>query len=110
MTMKILMTLVILFNLPAYLMSTEKMPNLIIIHTDEHNFRTLGCYRQSMDKEQAYMRGENAIVETPNIDKLAQEGALCHNWYASSPVCTPSRASMISGLYPIRTGSHRNDN
>ncbi len=84
-------------------------PNLLIIHTDEHNLRTLGCYRETMSEEQAYVWGKEANVETPNIDKLAEEGVLCENWYATSPVCTPSRASMISGLYPIATGSHRND-
>lgn len=86
-----------------------KQPNLLIIHTDEHNLRTLGCYRNTMSEEQALMWGKDVIVETPNIDQLAKEGVLCENWYASSPVCTPSRASMISGLYPIATGSHRND-
>ncbi|TLX78187.1 DUF4976 domain-containing protein [Labilibacter sediminis] len=87
----------------------KQKPNLIIIHTDEHNLRTLGCYRNTMSDEQALMWGENTIVETPNLDKIASEGVLCENWYATSPVCTPSRASMISGLYPIATGSHRND-
>lgn len=87
----------------------KKVPNLIIIHTDEHNLRTLGAYRNTMDETQAFMWGEDVIVETPNIDQLAAEGLLCTNWYATSPVCTPSRASMISGLYPIATGSHRND-
>ncbi|MCG8581020.1 MAG: sulfatase [Bacteroidales bacterium] len=87
----------------------KQKPNIIIIHTDEHNLRTLGCYRSTMDEEQAYMWGKNTIVETPYIDKLASEGVLCKNWYATSPVCTPSRASMISGMYPIATGSHRND-
>ena len=87
---------------------TQK-PNLVIIHTDEHNLRTLGCYRKTMPVEQAFMWGKDAFVKTPNIDKLAEEGVLCENFYASSPVCTPSRASMISGLYPIATGSHQND-
>ena len=87
----------------------EEKPNLIIIHTDEHNLRTLGCYREIMSDEQALMWGSEAIVETPNIDRLAEAGLLCKNWYATSPVCTPSRASMISGLYPIATGSPRND-
>ncbi len=87
----------------------KKQPNLIIIHTDEHNLRTLGCYRETMSEEQALMWGKNTIVETPHLDRIAQEGVLCENWYATSPVCTPSRASMISGLYPIATGSHRND-
>jgi len=87
----------------------EQKPNLLIIHTDEHNLRTLGCYRETMSDEQAFMWGGESYVETPNIDKLAEEGVLCENWYATSPVCTPSRAAMISGLYPIATGSHRND-
>jgi len=86
-----------------------KSPNLLIIHTDEHNLRTLGCYRETMSDKQAFMWGKNTIVNTPNIDRLASEGALCENWYATSPVCTPSRASMMTGLYPIATGSHRND-
>ena len=42
-------------------------PNLIVIMTDEHNFRTLGCYRELMQKRQAYMWGP-AVVETPNSD------------------------------------------
>ncbi len=83
--------------------------NLLIIHTDEHNFRTLGCYRETLSDEQAYMWGSGIIVETPNLDRIASEGALCTNWYATSPVCTPSRASMISGMYPAVTGSPVND-
>lgn len=84
-------------------------PNLLIIHTDEHNLRTLGCYRETMSDEQAFMWGKETVVETPHLDQLASEGLLCKNWYATSPVCTPSRASMVSGLYPIATGSHRNN-
>ena len=84
-------------------------PNLLIIHTDEHNFRTLGAYRNTMSTQQAFMWGQNVMVSTPNIDALAREGALCTNYYAASPVCTPSRASFVSGLYPIATGSPRND-
>ena len=87
----------------------SQKPNLLIIHTDEHNFRTLGCYRELLSSEQALMWGPKAVVETPNIDKIAEEGLLCENWYATSPVCTPSRASMISGLNPISTGSPVND-
>lgn len=87
----------------------KSKPNLLIIHTDEHNLRTIGAYRATMSEEQAEMWGEGNIVETPNIDRLATEGAICQNWYATSPVCTPSRASMISGLYPVATGSPIND-
>jgi arylsulfatase A-like enzyme len=77
-------------------------PNLIVIMTDEHNFRTLGCYRELMQKRQAYMWGP-AVVETPNIDWLADQGALCTSFYATTPVCSPSRGSLISGLYPQAT-------
>lgn len=83
----------------------QNKPNLVIIHTDKHNLRTIGAYRETMSKEQAFMWGENNSVETPNIDRLANEGAICTNWYATSPVCTPSCASMVSGLYPVATGT-----
>jgi len=90
--------------------STEReKPNLLIIHTDEHNLRTLGCYRKTMSDEQAFMWGKATIVETPNIDRIANDGLLCRNWYATSPVCTPSRASMMTGLYPALTGAPQND-
>tara|TARA_B100000809_G_scaffold237914_1_gene258225 strand:+ start:16190 stop:17659 length:1470 start_codon:yes stop_codon:yes gene_type:complete len=87
----------------------NKQPNLIVFLTDEHNLRTLGCYRKTMSDEQAFQWGKNTFVTTPNIDTLAKEGALCTNFYASSPVCTPSRASFVSGFYPIATGSPVND-
>jgi arylsulfatase A-like enzyme len=82
--------------------SDPDSPNLIVIMTDEHNFRTLGCYRDLMQKRQAYMWGP-AVVETPNIDWLADQGALCTSFYATTPVCSPSRGSLISGLYPQAT-------
>ncbi|MBF0199040.1 MAG: sulfatase-like hydrolase/transferase [Planctomycetes bacterium] len=88
--------------------STQR-PNLIVIHTDEHNFRTLGCYRDLMSEDQAYIWGKGVKVDTPNIDSLAKEGAICTSYYAASPVCTPSRASLLTGLYPQVTGSPKND-
>ena len=63
----------------AYAQQKSK-PNLIIIHTDEHNLRTIGAYRETMSDEQAYMWGKEAIVTTPNIDKLAENGVICTNW------------------------------
>ena len=78
-------------------------PNLLIIHTDEHNFRTLGCYRATLPPEQALMWGKDAVVTTPNIDWLAGHGALCTSFYATTPVCSPSRAALVSGRYPQNT-------
>ncbi|QDT07097.1 Choline-sulfatase [Rubripirellula lacrimiformis] len=84
-------------------------PNLLIIQTDEHNFRTLGCYRQTLADQQAFVWGKDAVVETPAIDSIAQRGAICTSYYATSPVCTPSRAAFFSGRYPQNTGSWQND-
>ena len=84
-------------------------PNLLIIHTDEHNFRTLGCYRDLMTEDQAFVWGPGVKVDTPHIDSLARDGAICDSYYSSSPVCSPSRASFVSGLYPIATDVYKND-
>ncbi|WP_066627398.1 sulfatase family protein [Labilibacter marinus] len=83
-------------------------PNLVIIHTDEHSFRTLSCYQKLMSEDQAFIWGKGNNVHTPNIDRIADEGAICTRYYASSPVCTPSRASLITGLYPQATGAPKN--
>lgn len=90
------------------LFGQTQRPNLLIIYTDEHNFRTLGCYRATLDREQALMWGET-VVETPNIDWIANNGALCTSFYAASPVCSPSRASFVSGKYPQHTAVVNNN-
>ncbi len=82
--------------------------NLLIIQTDEHNFRTLGCYRRLLPREQALMWGD-AVVETPNIDWIAEHGAVCTSFYATTPVCSPSRAAFMSGRYPHNTAVHTNN-
>ncbi len=84
-------------------------PNLVVIHTDEHNFRTLGCYRALLPADQAFIWGEGVAVATPNIDWLAQNGAICDRYYATSPLCTPSRASLVSGRYPQNAGTLGNN-
>jgi len=64
--------------------------NLVIIHVDEFHYGMLGCYG-------------GKIVGTPNIDWLAEHGAICTSFYATTPVCSPSRASFVSGRYPQNT-------
>ena len=87
----------------------EKHPNVLIIQTDEHNFRTLGCYRALLPQDEAFIWGDGVMVETPHLDSIAKRGAICTRFYATSPVCTPSRASLMTGLYPQNTGSISND-
>ncbi|MCA9173274.1 MAG: sulfatase [Planctomycetales bacterium] len=70
--------------------------NLLVIQTDEHHFGTLGCYG-------------GKIVGTPHIDRIAAEGAICTSFYATTPVCSPSRAALVSGLYPQKTPVVIND-
>ena len=72
------------------LIATAKPYNLLVIQTDEHHFKTLGCYG-------------GKVVQTPNIDWIAQHGAIATSFYATTPVCSPSRAAFMSGLYPHKT-------
>ena len=85
-------------------LAADSKPNLLIIMTDEHNFRTLGCYRELLSEDQAFVWGSGVVVETPHIDSLASEGALCTSFYGTTPLCAPSRASFFTGLYPHATG------
>jgi arylsulfatase A-like enzyme len=84
-------------------------PNLVIVYTDEHSFRTLGCYRDLLSAEEAYPWGAGVKVETPHLDTLARDGAITTNFYAASPVCTPSRASFMTGNYPHATGAAKHN-
>ncbi len=77
-------------------------PNLLFIVTDEHSFRTLGCYRELMDKEQAEMWGPGNVVETPNLDRIAHNGVTFNRMYCSTPTSTPARAAMFTGFYGVQ--------
>jgi arylsulfatase A len=73
--------------------SVDRQPNFIVIFTDDLGYGDIGVY------------GSDSIA-TPNIDRMAQEGAMFEQFYAASPVCTPSRAALLTGRYPIRQGIH----
>jgi len=59
-------------------------PNILVIMTDQQRFDSLGCYGAHW-------------IQTPHLDKLAEEGTLFENCYVNNPICTPSRASMLTG-------------
>jgi len=63
-------------------------PNLLLIVADDLGIRDLGCYG-------------NPVFETPHLDQMASAGARFTNAYANCPVCSPSRASLMTGLYPV---------
>lgn len=64
-------------------------PNIIIIFADDLGYGDLGCYGSKINK-------------TPTLDKMADEGKKFLDFYVSSPVCSPSRASLLTGCYPQR--------
>ncbi|MEM7384590.1 MAG: sulfatase-like hydrolase/transferase [Verrucomicrobiota bacterium] len=87
--MKRLCLLFLLFALvlPA---SAAKKPNFVFFLVDDLGWKDLGCFGSS-------------FYDTPNIDKLAASGMKFTHAYASCPVCSPTRASIMTGRYPSRT-------
>ena len=69
----------------------NRPPNVVLILVDDLGWADLGCYGSTFH-------------ETPNLDALAKRGALFTDAYAASPVCSPTRASILSGKYPSRIG------
>ncbi len=66
-------------------------PNIVVFLVDDLGARDVGCFGST-------------FYETPRIDRLAREGMRFTAAYASCPVCSPTRASMMTGKYPQRTG------
>jgi arylsulfatase A-like enzyme len=68
-----------------------KRPNILLILIDDMGWRDLSCYG-------------SPFYETPHIDRLAAEGMSFNQAYAACPVCSPTRASLLTGKYPARLG------
>ena len=68
-------------------------PNIIIIFTDDQGYQDLGCYG-------------SPDIKTPHLDQMAKEGIRFTNFYVSQPVCSASRASLLTGCYANRLGVH----
>lgn len=70
-------------------LQTHRKPNFVFILIDDLGWADVGCYGSS-------------FYETPNIDELAKEGMRFTSAYAAGPVCSPTRASIMTGKYPAR--------
>lgn len=91
---KFIIILSIFSSLVVSACATEK-PNFIIIYTDDQGYQDLGSFG-------------SPDLKTPRIDQLAEEGLKLTSFYAQ-PVCGPSRASLLTGAYPIRIGEVGNE-
>lgn len=74
---------------------TLSQPDILLIVTDQQRIDTLSCYGETN-------------CETPHLNALAERSVVFHNAYTSCPVCTPARASLMTGLYPSRHGMATN--
>ncbi len=79
------------FLLFKFSFAQNSKPNFIIIFADDLGYGNLGIFG-------------NPEIKTPNLDALVMEGQKWTNFYVADPVCTPSRAALLTGKYPIRSG------
>ena len=70
---------------------TSAKPNVLIFLVDDLGIADLGCFG-------------NDTIKTPNIDRLAEEGARLRHDVTPDSICTPNRAAFLTGRYPIRSG------
>ncbi|MEP7364442.1 MAG: sulfatase [Acidobacteriota bacterium] len=76
---------------PAMPAQGKRPPNIVVILIDDYGWRDMGCYGST-------------FYETPNMDRFAKESVRFTNGYTACPVCSPTRASILTGQYPVRSG------
>ncbi|MAI30383.1 MAG: N-acetylgalactosamine 6-sulfate sulfatase [Planctomycetaceae bacterium TMED240] len=76
-----------LLSLPVF---GDERPNVVIVMADDHGYGDTGYTG-------------HPFVQTPNLDAMADEGVVFNRFYASAPVCSPTRASVMTGRHPFRT-------
>ena len=78
----------------AGIVPEESPPNVVIFFTDDQGYGDLSCFG-------------HPTIHTPHLDRMAAEGVKLTQFYVASPVCSPSRAALMTGCYPKRVGMHR---
>ena len=79
--------------LPLGLLAKFDEPNILIIFSDDHALRTISAYAK-----------ESGVNQTPNIDRLANEGAIFTRSFCGNSICQPSRASILTGKHSHKHG------
>ena len=83
--------LALILLLPISLQAAERPPNLVVLFADDLGYGDIGCYG-------------HPTIRTPELDRMAAEGMRFTQFYAAASVCTPSRAALLTGRLPIRSG------
>ena len=84
---------ILLLLIPSQTVAAKNptQPNVIVIYADDLGWGDLGCYG-------------SPTIRTPNLDRMAAEGMRFTDFYSAAEVCTPSRAALLTGRYPVRSG------
>ena len=69
----------------------RKLPNIVLIYADDLGSGDLSCYG-------------HPTIRTPHLDQMAADGIRFTQFYSAAPLCSPSRAALMTGRYPVRSG------
>ena len=88
---RLILRLLLGFLLIGTVVAAPSKPNILIIYVDDLGYGDLASFG-------------HPVIETPHLDALAADGVTLTNYYAPSPLCSPSRAALLTGRHPYRTG------
>ncbi|MEL6591475.1 MAG: sulfatase [Bacteroidota bacterium] len=89
----LLLTLAVCLGCQTSAPTEKRPPNIVLIFTDDQGYQDVGVFG-------------SPNIETPHLDQMAAEGARFTQFYAAQPVCSASRAALLTGCYPNRIGIH----
>ena len=93
---KLLTILILCFVVKDVVAQPTPRPNIVFIFSDDHAYQAISAYN-------------NKLVQTPNIDRLAQSGALFKYTFITNSICGPSRAALLTGKYSHINGYKENE-